>query len=241
LLVVLVAAFVLLQTGREVDSAVARISVPVPASASVPVSMPAAIPQVPSLDAVSLSTIAQRPRGSADLNPAETAASSRLDASEPSSIIRDEPEPDAKVASAEVVAKPELVELLSPVRNALTGSVVRTPEPVAKVSNNSELSSFERNLLSYLSTSYTVQIVGASSESNIQAFVATAQLSTAAGYFETRLNGKPWYVVIAGNFSNKEAAAVFLSALPYSAKASGPWVRSLSDIQSDIQKLQQQP
>ena len=241
LLVVLVAAFVLLQTGQEVDSAVARISVPVPASASVPVSMPAAIPQGPSLDAASLSTIAQRPRGSADLNPAETAASSMLDASEPSSIIRDEPEPDAKVASAEVVAKPELVELLSPVRNALTGSVVRTPEPVAEVSNNSELSSFERNLLSYPSTSYTVQIVGASSESNIQAFVATAQLSTAAGYFETRLNGKPWYVVIAGNFSNKEAAAVFLSALPDSAKASGPWVRSLRAIQSDIQKLQQQP
>jgi DamX protein len=190
-----------------------------------------------------LSTIAQRPRGSADLNPAETktAAASVLDASEPSSIIRDEPEPDAKVASAEVVAKPELVELLSPVRNALTGSVVRTPEPVAKVSNNSELSSFERNLLSYLSTSYTVQIVGASSESNIQAFVATAQLSTAAGYFETRLNGKPWYVVIAGNFSNKEAAAAFLLALPDSAKTSGPWVRSIRGIQSDIQKLQQQP
>ena len=247
LLVVLVAAFVLLQTGQEVDSAVVQISVPASASVSVP--MPATIPQGPSLDAVSLSTIAQRPRGSADLNPAETktAASSVLDASEPSSIIRDEPEPNAEVASAAVVivAKPELgsepLELLSSVRNTLTGSVVRTPEPVAEVSNSSELSSFEQNLLSYPSTNYTVQIVGSSSESSIQAFVPAAQLSSAAGYFETRLNGKPWYVVIAGNFSNKEAAAAFLLALPDSAKTSGPWVRSIRGIQSDIQKLQQQP
>jgi|TARA_B110000459_G_scaffold202115_1_gene254402 DamX protein len=247
LLVVLVAAFVLLQTGQEVDSAVVQISVPASASVSVP--MPATIPQGPSLDAVSLSTIAQRPRGSADLNPAETktAAASVLDASEPSSIIRDEPEPNAEVASAAVVivAKPELgsepLELLSSVRNTLTGSVVRTPEPVAEVSNSSELSSFEQNLLSYPSTNYTVQIVGSSSESSIQAFVPAAQLSSAAGYFETRLNGKPWYVVIAGNFSNKEAAAAFLLALPDSAKTSGPWVRSIRGIQSDIQKLQQQP
>jgi septal ring-binding cell division protein DamX/type II secretory pathway predicted ATPase ExeA len=247
LLVVLVAAFVLLQTGQEVDSAVVQISVPASASVSVP--MPATIPQGPSLDAVSLSTIAQRPRGSADLNPAETktAAASVLDASEPSSIIRDEPEPNAEVASAAVVivAKPELgsepLELLSSVRNTLTGSVVRTPEPVAEVSNSSELSSFEQNLLSYPSTNYTVQIVGSSSESSIQAFVPAAQLSSAAGYFETLLNGKPWYVVIAGNFSNKEAAAAFLLALPDSAKTSGPWVRSIRGIQSDIQKLQQQP
>jgi len=247
LLVVLVAAFVLLQTGQEVDSAVVQISVPASASVSVP--MPATIPQGPSLDEVSLSTIAQRPRGSADLNPAETktAAASVLDASEPSSIIRDEPEPNAEVASAAVVivAKPELgsepLELLSSVRNTLTGSVVRTPEPVAEVSNSSELSSFEQNLLSYPSTNYTVQIVGSSSESSIQAFVPAAQLSSAAGYFETRLNGKPWYVVIAGNFSNKEAAAAFLLALPDSAKTSGPWVRSIRGIQSDIQKLQQQP
>jgi len=246
LLVVFVTAFVFLRTDQEVDSAVARISVPVPASASIPVSMPAAIPQGPSADEVSLSTIAQRPRASADLNPAEikTATASMLDASEPSPIISDAAELSVEVASAVVVivAKPELVseplELAAPGRDDLAGSVVRTSESVAEVSNNSELSSFERNLLSYPATNYTVQIVGASSEANIQAFVRTAQLSTAAGYFETRLNGKPWYVVIAGNFSDKEAAAVFLSALPDSAKASGPWVRSFRGIQSDIQKLQ---
>ncbi len=65
-----------------------------------------------------------------------------------------------------------------------------------------------------------------------------AQLSVTTGHFETRLNGKPWYVVVAGNFPDRESATAFLSALPDSAKASGPWVRSLAGIQSDIQKLQ---
>jgi DamX protein len=146
-----------------------------------------------------------------------------------------EPEPVLKPVS--VPAEPAAIASSS-APLAATGTAVRTPEPVTADSNANELSSFERNLLSYPSANYTVQIVGASSEANIQAFVAAAQLSVTAGYFGTLLNGKPWYVVVAGNFPDRESATALLSALPDSAKASGPWVRSLARIQSDIQKSQ---
>lgn len=281
LLVVLIAAIVLFRPDQELETDVARISVPVSAASTNLASGAQVIPEQ-----VSLSTIAQRSRASSDLSPSgpeaglETVALSMPATAEPVPVINDEREQEAVMAestanvaakqaeeepavavssaAAEVVleSEPEGIEPAVPLAvpssasNAVTGTVVRFPEPVttdsatdsvtdsAADSSRDELSGFERLLLSSPSTNYTVQIVGASSEANIQAFVKATQLSVTAGYFETRFNGKPWYVVIAGNFSDKESAAALISALPDSAKASGPWVRDLAGIQSDIRKLQ---
>lgn len=263
LLVVLVAAIALFRPDQELETDVARISVPVPSPAPSAQVIP---------EPVSLSVIAQRPRTSTGLNPSgseaelEPVALSMPATADPianvaEELAEEEPAVAINSAATEVVLESEpaiepAVSLAVPssASNAVTGTVIRIPEPVAADStidstidsvtdstidsSMDELSSFERNLLSYPSSSYAVQIVGASSEANIQAFVKATQLSVTAGYFETRLNGNPWYVVIAGNFSDKESAAALISALPDSAKASGPWVRSLASIQSDIQKLQ---
>jgi septal ring-binding cell division protein DamX/type II secretory pathway predicted ATPase ExeA len=215
---------------------------------------------------VSLSVIAQRPRSSnvsQDVTEAESAASNEAEGgseiddeqstASTGAIVRTvevEPVSALVLAATEPFLEPvsvptaiasslaPVVVAPSPAGSEVNGTAVRIPEPITVDSNASELSSFERKLLSYPSASYTAQIVGASSEANIQAFVKAAQLSVTAGYFETRLNGKPWYVVVAGNFPDRASAAAFVVALPDSAKASGPWVRSLAGIQSDIQKLQ---
>lgn len=292
LLIVFVAAIALFRPNQEAETAGARISVPVSPVTTAPATSPQVIPEE-----VSLSTIVQRPRASANLNP--NATESELEAElepeaaellKPAAIVASpgqEAVPTESIASAaketaeeateEVAEAVQAVALSSPepvsesapeqttplevpdsASNAVSGAVVRTPEPAVRVSTsasatvsttvsttdsaaasaNTELSSFERALLSYPPSSYTVQIVGASSEANIQAFVTAAQLSVTAGYFETRLNGKPWYVVIAGNFPDRESATALISSLPDAAKASGPWVRSLASIQTDIQKLQ---
>jgi DamX protein len=217
-------------------------------------------------DDVSLSIMARRPRASSlsqNVTEAESATSNEAEseqgAAATGTIIRTaevEPASAVVLAAIEPVLEPvsvpsgsaaiatslaPVVSAPSPASSAVISTADRTPvitpEPITEDSNANELSSFERKLLAYPSANYTVQIVGASSEANIQAFVKAAQLSVTAGYFETRLNGKPWYVVVAGNFPDREAATAFLSALSDSAKASGPWVRSLVGIQSDIQKL----
>jgi septal ring-binding cell division protein DamX len=268
LLVVFIAAIAMLRPNQGVETGVARISVTVPDSLTVARSSQSATQALAPgtiAEDVSLSIIAQRPRatslsrnatelGSATSNEAE----SEQGAAATGTIIRTaEVEPASAVVLAAI--KPVLgpvsvspgpaaiatslapvVSAPSPASSAVIDAAdrapVRTPEPITVDSN--ELSRFERNLLAYPSANYTVQIVGASSEANIQAFVKAAQLSVTTGHFETRLNGKPWYVVVAGNFPDRESATAFLSALPDSAKASGPWVRSLAGIQSDIQKLQ---
>ena len=245
LLVVFVAAIAMFRPNQGVETDVAQISVPVSGSLPVSSSSQSAIP------ALVPEAIAQRPRASS-LSQNVTEDESEQGAAATGTIIRTaevEPVSAVVLAAAESVLKPVSVPaqpaaiassapVPSPASSAVTATAVRTPEPVTVDSNANELSSFERNLLSYPSANYTVQIVGASSEANIQAFVTAAQLSVTAGYFGTLLNGKPWYVVVAGNFPDRESAAALLSALPDSAKASGPWVRSLAGIQSDIQKLQ---
>lgn len=292
LLIVFVAAIALFRPNQKAETAGARISVPVSPVTTAPATSRQVMPEE-----VSLSTIVQRPRASADLNPnateSELEAELEPEAAElltPAAIVASpgqEAVPTESIASAAEEATEKVAEAVQAVAlsspepvsesgpeqttplevpdsasNAVSGAVVRTPEPAVRVSTsasatvstadsttasttasavaseNTELSSFERALLSFPPSSYTVQIVGASSEANIQAFVAAAQLSVTAGYFETRLNGKPWYVVIAGNFPDRESATALISSLPDAAKASGPWVRSLASIQTDIQKLQ---
>jgi len=252
LLVVFVAAIAMFRPNQEVEADVAQISVPVsgalPVASSSQSAMPALAPEAIA-EEDSLPAIAQRLRASS-LSQNVTEDESEQGGAATGTIIRTaEVEPASVVALAAAEPEPELVLKPVPVPDpaaiasspaplAATGTAGRTPEPVTVDSNANELSSFERNLLSYPSANYTVQIVGAASEANIQAFVTAAQLSVSAGYFGTLLNGKPWYVVVAGNFPDRESAAALLSALPDSAKASGPWVRSLAGIQSDIQKLQ---
>ncbi|MFT6294207.1 MAG: septal ring-binding cell division protein DamX/type II secretory pathway predicted ATPase ExeA [Glaciecola sp.] len=251
LLVMFVAAIAMFRPNQGIETDVAQISVPVsgslPVASSSQSAIPALAPEVVAEEAP-LPAIAQRPRvpglsqnvteDEGEQAGAATGTIIRTAEVEPvSAVVLAAAEPEPVLKPVSVPAEPAAIASSS-APLAATGTAVRTPEPVTADSNANELSSFERNLLSYPSANYTVQIVGASSEANIQAFVAAAQLSVTAGYFGTLLNGKPWYVVVAGNFPDRESATALLSALPDSAKASGPWVRSLARIQSDIQKSQ---
>ena len=88
------------------------------------------------------------------------------------------------------------------------------------------------------SSNYVVQVLGASSKSNIQSFIDKEKIGADTGYFETRLNGKPWYVVLVGNFPDRASATAAMNTLPAAAKAYGPWVRGVAEIQSAINSLQ---
>jgi septal ring-binding cell division protein DamX len=99
------------------------------------------------------------------------------------------------------------------------------------------ISDFEKSLLGFPSSSYTVQIMGSHSETNVQRFVEEELELSYRGYFETRFQDKPWYVVVLGRFENRSDAAQAVEELPVALKSLHPWVRALADIQSDIRQL----
>lgn len=79
---------------------------------------------------------------------------------------------------------------------------------------------------------YVVQILGTSSESTAQAFVA--EQGGEYRYFKKTLQGKPLYVVTYGNFSDRAAALAAIKVLPAKVQAGKPWPRTVASIQQEL-------
>lgn len=118
-------------------------------------------------------------------------------------------------------------------------AAVTTPPPAPVVSSpptspavNRTLSQREQ-ILAFPSSEYTVQLLGASSRSNVEAFVQRNG-SSPLYWFETRNQGRPWYVVIHGHYSSRAAAQAAASAFEGELSRLEPWIRSINAVQGDI-------
>lgn len=143
-----------------------------------------------------------------------------------------QPTIQALVANPVEVAQPAI----EPVENLASNRLQTTPAapraPVAVVT----LTVYERKLLSFNSGNYALQVLGSSSETNVQKFIAEQGSSENFTYFESRFQGRPWFVVVYGNYRDKAAATSAVSALPQRLRELQPWARTIADIQSEIKK-----
>ena len=118
---------------------------------------------------------------------------------------------------------------------------IKAPEVTALVkpapAASAKLSAYEQQLLNFAAGSYTLQILGSHSEANVREFIAGKSLSELHGYYETRLQDKPWFVVVAGNYKDRAAAAAMIEQLPNALRDMQPWIRMVGDIQRDIRQL----
>ncbi|KFE56062.1 AAA family ATPase [Pseudomonas syringae] len=79
---------------------------------------------------------------------------------------------------------------------------------------------------------YVVQILGTSSETTAQAFVA--EQGGEYRYFKKTLQGKPLYVITYGNFNDRAAALAAIKGLPAKVQAGKPWPRTVASIQQEL-------
>jgi len=127
---------------------------------------------------------------------------------------------------AEQVSEPKITA-------AITEEVEISTTEISEI----DISDFEKSLLEYPGSSYTVQIMGSHSETNVQRFIEEQLVSSQRGYFETRFQEKPWFVVVLGQFENHSDATKAIEELPTPLRSLQPWIRSIADIQSDIREL----
>ena len=99
------------------------------------------------------------------------------------------------------------------------------------------VSPFVEQLLQASPRDYAVQLLASYSEANISEFVAQLNADHPAGYFETRYQGKPWFVAVLAAFDDRDEAARSIPSLPAKLRSNEPWVRSVAGIQTDIQEL----
>ncbi|MDP4661017.1 MAG: SPOR domain-containing protein, partial [OM182 bacterium] len=153
-----------------------------------------------------------------------------------------EARPVAPSSSAVATASsmPELTRAAPP-----PAAMTTLPAPAATVSpaaasprqpNELGGSAFERQLLAASAESFTLQILGASSEANVQAFVARngGGLRQTLGYYRSQRGGAPWFIVAYGEFTTREQASATLRRLPQALSAAGPWVRPIAAAQAEI-------
>ncbi|MEZ5490356.1 MAG: AAA family ATPase [Gammaproteobacteria bacterium] len=96
----------------------------------------------------------------------------------------------------------------------------------------------QQSLLAQPADSYTLQLLGSHSESNVKNFIASQPDPAAMRYFASRYQDKPWFVVVYGNFPTQDAARDAIDRLPSGLQELKPWARNLADIQADIRRNQ---
>ncbi|WP_299179966.1 AAA family ATPase [uncultured Neptuniibacter sp.] len=141
-----------------------------------------------------------------------------------------EPSPSVVAASkkqSSISNKEEIV--LSVNRNP----TVKEVEPAAK---GVDVSSDEKDLLSWSSSDYTLQMLGARSEESALGFVKSQQEPDKFYLFSTVYKGAPWFVVVYGQYANRDLANASIKRLPAALRKVRPWARSVQGVQIDIRK-----
>ncbi len=137
--------------------------------------------------------------------------------------------PSVDVGGAEVVkpaAKQPLVETSRPeatVRDVLPPVQVKE----AGVKGRTWLSRQKSNR-------YTLQLIGVQEEYAAKQFIRQHGIRDEAAYFKTQRDGKPWFSVVYGVYSGREAAVKAKKKLPSSLKNTASWPRSFGSIQQAI-------
>ncbi|PVZ84639.1 SPOR domain-containing protein [Serratia sp. S1B] len=121
---------------------------------------------------------------------------------------------------------------------ATTATTVYIPPAVSNgsaVSSSSTGSSSTGSVKSAPGSYYTLQLSGASRSDTLNAFAKQQNLQHFTVY-ETKRDGKPWYVLVAGNYASSEEAKRAIATLPAEVQAKKPWARPVSQVQQELKK-----
>ncbi len=141
--------------------------------------------------------------------------------------------PAAVVAPAPAIVEPAAKSLMpvSAVENKVVTPVLVTPEPPPKSKSVNKAAPLTEKQWRTKPTNYTIQVAAAYSEKNIRELAAKLPVSSPHFVYQTKRDGKPWFVLVYGSFATKqEAASARDSLAAYLKKNSAPWVRKQGEI-----------
>jgi len=92
----------------------------------------------------------------------------------------------------------------------------------------------ENWLLNQRPESFTLQLIGVGDAEGVQRFLRSQRLRGDVAYFQTRRNGKPWFIVVTGVYPSRAAAVAARDRLPVKLRKSGAWPRTLGSVHEAI-------
>ncbi|WAT00821.1 SPOR domain-containing protein [Rouxiella chamberiensis] len=82
---------------------------------------------------------------------------------------------------------------------------------------------------------YTLQLSGASQANSLNTFARQQGLKNFYVY-QTARDGKPWFVLVSGNYASSAEAKRAIASLPADVQAKKPWVKPVHQVQQDLKK-----
>lgn len=127
------------------------------------------------------------------------------------------------------VDKPAAVEAAPP------APLEQKPEPKPRVTaSKSEIPASEQAVLKWSDSSFTLQVIGAKNKTSLVKYIQQQPNRESLKLITLMRDNSPWHIVVAGNFSNMEAARKGIQKLPQSQVNSSPWPRKVGDIKKQI-------
>jgi len=103
-----------------------------------------------------------------------------------------------------------------------------------KAEGAKQYSASEKEILKNDPRHYTVQILGMHNKNKLQSFMNEAKLKGKVRYCRGNHQGKPWYILVYGEYATREEAQKVMAALPEEVKKQKPWVRSFASLQGTL-------
>jgi len=97
----------------------------------------------------------------------------------------------------------------------------------------------EEAILAIDPNNYTVQLLGLREEQGILAMLKGLPSDEKYRYFKTEHQNGPWYVLVYGDFSDRQQAIDAAAALPKKLRPKSAWIRRVSGIQKSLVKRHQ--
>ncbi|UCZ73693.1 SPOR domain-containing protein [Dickeya zeae] len=153
---------------------------------------------------------------------------------QPSTVPSHETTPSHKtVAEAKEAAKPATNTHRGPttaVMPAPSSKPVAVVKPAASAASQSSTA-----IQSAPASHFTLQLSSASREDSLKAYAREQRLANYWVY-ETKRDGRPWYVLVNGVYATPEDAKRAIASLPADVQAKKPWVRPIRQVKQDLTK-----
>ena len=148
-------------------------------------------------------------------------------------VVQNPPVVKAPVKAPEVVKAPTVV---AEAPKKPTPPKVVPSKPAPKSSTWVDKGSRrEATLMAKPANHYTLQMMGSLDEASVKGFIESQTTNRAdLSYFESRYKGKPWYVVVYGDYADRDKAQAAIQNLPSALQKQRPWAKNFQSVQSDI-------
>jgi DamX protein len=115
---------------------------------------------------------------------------------------------------------------------ASSTTTVYTPAASAK---NGTVSSRSGSFAAVPGSYYTLQLSSASRPDTLNAFAKQQNLQHFSVY-ETKRDGKPWFVLVSGNYPSSADAKRAIATLPAEVQAKKPWAKPVDQVHQELKK-----